>query len=73
MEFANLPYLIDGDVKITESHAINLYIIRKSGRNELLGTNLIEQSKVRELIGVLEDLFRSILMLCFNPQFESLK
>lgn len=58
MDFANLPYLIDGNFKLTESHAVNLYIIRKSGRNELLGTNLNDEAKIRELIGYLEDLFR---------------
>lgn len=73
MDFPNLPYLIDGDLKLTESHAINLYIIRKSGKNELLGTNLLEETKVRELIGVLEDIFRQIISLCFNPQFETIK
>ncbi|KAL4450295.1 hypothetical protein ABPG74_009001 [Tetrahymena malaccensis] len=73
IEFANLPYIIDGDLKLTESHAVNLYIIRKSGKNELLGTSLIEQAKIRELIGYLEDFFRQILTLCFNPQFSIIK
>lgn len=66
MTFPNLPYLIDGDLKLTESYAVNLYIIRKSGRNELLGISVLEETRVRQLIGVLEDLFRNILTLCFN-------
>lgn len=30
LTFANLPYLIDGKLKLTESLAINRYIINKS-------------------------------------------
>ena len=36
--FANLPYLIDGDFKLTESKAVTLYICEKWAP-ELLGTN----------------------------------
>ena len=32
LDFPNLPYLIDGDFKITESNAIHRYIIMKSGK-----------------------------------------
>lgn len=37
LDFPNLPYLISGDFKITESSAIARYIIRKSQKKELLG------------------------------------
>jgi glutathione S-transferase len=40
LEFPNLPYLIDGDFKLTESAAIARYIILKSGKTELLGKNV---------------------------------
>lgn len=33
LPFPNLPYLIDGQVKLTEAKAIYHYIIRKSGKN----------------------------------------
>jgi glutathione S-transferase len=32
-DFPNLPYLIDGDFKLTESSAIAKYIIKRSGNN----------------------------------------
>jgi glutathione S-transferase len=31
-DFPNLPYLIDGDFKLTESLAIAKYIIKRSGK-----------------------------------------
>lgn len=37
LDFPNIPYLIDGDVKITESSAIPVHLIKKHKRNELLG------------------------------------
>lgn len=36
-DFPNLPYLIDGDLKLTESSAIEKYIIARSEHTELLG------------------------------------
>lgn len=36
-EFPNIPYLIDGDLKITESSAIPVHLIKKHKRNDLLG------------------------------------
>jgi len=37
LDFPNLPYLINGDFKLTESIAIARYIIRKSNKKDLLG------------------------------------
>lgn len=46
MQFPNLPYLIDGDFKFSESAAIYRYIIMQSGRTELLGKNAQDKGRV---------------------------
>ncbi|XP_077983079.1 glutathione S-transferase Mu 4-like [Glandiceps talaboti] len=43
LDFPNLPYMIDGDVKLTQSNAILRYIARKAN---LLGTNEKEITRV---------------------------
>ena len=46
LEFPNLPYLIAGDFKLSESSAINNYIIRKSNKQELLGKTSEDQARI---------------------------
>ena len=41
LDFPNLPYFIDGDIKITESLAIHRYIANKY-KSELNGSNPAE-------------------------------
>ncbi|KAL4432933.1 hypothetical protein ABPG74_014447 [Tetrahymena malaccensis] len=78
IEFSNLPYLIDGEQKITDSYAISIYIIRKYHREDLLGYsqdgsyNEVEV-KIAQLIGVTRDIFREIVHICFSPQFHLIK
>lgn len=45
-DFPNIPYLIDGDFKLTESAAIMKYLVKRSGRNELLGKTLEDEGSV---------------------------
>mgnify|MGYP001332628412 CR=1 FL=1 len=54
--FPNIPYLIDGDFKLTESKAVNLYIIKRSGKTELLGKDLKDEALVECVLGVLQDI-----------------
>ncbi|ELR19868.1 Glutathione Stransferase [Acanthamoeba castellanii str. Neff] len=54
LDFPNLPYLIDGDVKITQSNAILRHIARKANP-ALLGKDLKEQAQIDMLIDVLVD------------------
>lgn len=60
MDFPNLPCLVDGDFKISESSAIPRYIINKSGKTELLGKTIHDQAKVDEFNGVLGDVRQAI-------------
>ena len=48
MEFPNLPYLFDGDVKITETLGIMQYIAKK-WKPDLLGRNAAEVGRVHML------------------------
>ena len=63
-DFPNIPYLIDGDLKLTESSAIMKYLVKRSGKNELLGKNLQDEGSVESILGVENDIlneFRKLL------------
>lgn len=65
-DFPNLPYLIDGDFKITETKAITQYIINRSDKKELLGKNIKDQAIIEEIIGVALDAREPIMKLFWN-------
>lgn len=66
MDFPNLPYLEDGDKKITESLAILTHIANKSGKTEILGKTDDEKVKVLNLFGVLYDARLTAARICFS-------
>merc|ERR1712243_117535 len=68
LDFPNLPYYIDGDVKITQSNAILRYIGRK---HNLLGTNESERICVDMMENEIGDFRSTFVSLCYNPNFES--
>ena len=55
LDFPNVPYLIHGDLKITESAAITRYVINKFGP-ELAGKTPEEAAHADQLYGVLGDI-----------------
>lgn len=72
-DFPNIPYLIDGDFKLTESAAIAKYIIKRSGRTELLGKTVQDEGLVENLIGVVNDALKEMRTLFGNPHWETAK
>jgi glutathione S-transferase len=72
-DFPNLPYLLDGDFKLTESTAISKYIVRRSGKTELLGKNAQDAGYVNNIISVLTDSLKDIRALFWNKDYENLK
>ena len=73
MNFPNLPYLIDGDFKMSESSAIPRYIINKSDKKDLLGKNIQDQARVDEILGVIEDARKPVSPLFWDKEWESKK
>jgi hypothetical protein len=51
-----LPYIIDGDVKISESDVLPRYVIKKSGKTDLLGKDPRDMALVENVIYVVQDL-----------------
>eukprot|EP00731_Ephydatia_muelleri_P001439 Em0001g1439a len=67
----NLPYLIDGDVNITQSNAIMRYIARK---HNLCGRTEDEMIMVDMLENEAMDLRNGfVLDFCYNPNMEAMK
>ena len=58
LNFPNLPYFIDGDVKITESSAIPYYLAHKFNKPELFGKDYKEEALVRQYQGLILDLYQ---------------
>ena len=71
--FPNLPYIIEGNLKITESGALRRYIINRSEKKELLGKDMRDQAIVDNLLGVQEDAAKIIRELYFHENFEEAK
>eukprot|EP00794_Sanderia_malayensis_P006245 gene6245-6964_t len=67
--FPNLPYYIDGDIKITQSNAILRYIGRK---NKLDGETEEEKVRVDIMENQAMDFRNGFVRLCYNPDFDNL-
>jgi len=71
LDFPNLPYYIDGDVKITQSAAILKYIARKHNlianktEDEIIKSDMLENEAA--------DLRMNFSRICYNPDFEKVK
>ena len=69
-DFPNLPYLIDGDFKLTESSAILRYIPKRFNKPELLGKNLKDEAVVDNILGVFKDITTAIAPLFWDKEWQ---
>ncbi|XP_040851549.1 glutathione S-transferase Mu 1-like isoform X2 [Ochotona curzoniae] len=70
LDFPNLPYLIDGTHKLTQSNAIVRYLGRK---HNLCGETEEEKIHVDILENQAMDNRMQFLRICYSPDFEKLK
>jgi glutathione S-transferase len=66
LEFPNLPYFIDGNLRLTQSNAI----LRHLGRvNNLYGVNANESSTIDMLIDTAGEMKMGLAMISYKPDF----
>ncbi|XP_008059297.1 glutathione S-transferase Mu 1 isoform X4 [Carlito syrichta] len=70
LDFPNLPYLIDGAHKLTQSNAILRYIARK---HNMCGETEEEKIRVDILENQAMDVSNQLARVCYSPDFEKLK
>ena len=73
LTFPNLPYLLDGNMNITETSALLRYIPKRWGYPELLGRTVEEQLKVDMYLGVLQDIWSAASPLMFSQNWKEEK
>ena len=67
LDFPNLPYLIDGDFKITETLPIMRYLARKY-KPELLGVTIEEQATVDMLANVVFNAYWETIYIAYDKE-----
>lgn len=70
LDFPNLPYYIDGDLKLTQSNAIYRHIARK---HKLYGDNDKEAAIIDMLADQIMDLRNDFIRLCYSPNYKNLR
>ena len=69
LDFPNLPYYIDDEVKLSQSGAILRHIGRKNG---LYGKNASENATIDMLIETATDFKLGLAKIAYNPDFVRL-
>jgi len=73
LSFPNIPYLIDGEYELTESAAIQRYIINRWGRKELLGKSAQDRARIETFLSVFNEVAGAVRGLFFNKDYETAK
>ena len=73
MIFPNLPYISDGNFKLSETIAIARYVVNQSDKKELLGKDLKDQAMVDNITGVYRDIIDPLFQLFNDENFEETK
>ena len=68
LDFPNLPYYIDGDLKLSQSMAIVRHLGRKYN---LYGNTINESSMIDMLIDQAWDIKFELIKIAYNPDFVS--
>ena len=70
LEFPNLPYIVDGDVKLSQSWAILKYIARKGNL-----APVTEEEKIRCDVteGAIADFQFNFVTMCYSPNFKHMR
>ena len=64
------PYIVDGDLVVTESTAIPFYLCNKANRQDLLGKTLVDQTRVRQLQAIAHDIYLHVRPILNLPEAE---
>jgi len=70
LDFPNLPYYIDGDVKLTQSHVILRYLARK---HNMAGNNEAEMRRVDLAANQVFDYHMDYVKVVYNPEYAKMK
>lgn len=70
LDFPNLPYYIDGDVKLTQSHVILRYLARK---HQLAGRSEADMNRVDLAATQAYDYHMDYARIVYNSEFHKLK
>ena len=70
MDFPNLPYYVDGDLKITESWAIMRHVGRTGG---LMPEGPVANALCDQAQGTVQDFRIQFVMMCYLPDFPKNK
>ncbi len=64
-DFPNLPYLQDGELKITETHAILRHIARKYGSAEFNGKCVKDRANIDMVYGLVSEIRYNTMWHCY--------